>query len=140
MFLAEVKRNLVAIISLCVALSGLAYNTWRNETTESHRNVRQASFVMLEQLGQLQQLVYQRYYAHQHDDINRITCWGKVLLVRDMGPLVSNDVAAKSKALFDIWSTNLDDLDEGNDDAEKAISGSIASVREQLLGELRKLK
>jgi len=140
MFLAELKRNLVALISLSVAITALAYNTWRNETTESHRNVRQASFVMLEQLGQLQQLVYQRYYAHQHDDINRITCWGKVLLVRDMGPLVSNDVAAKSKALFDTWTAKLDELDEGDENAEKDISGSIGTVREQLLMELRKLR
>ena len=140
MFVAEVKRNLVAIISLCVALTGLGYNTWRNETTESHRNVRQASFAMLEQLGQLQQLVHQRYYAKQRDDINRITCWGKVLLVRDMGPLVSGDVAATSTVLFDTWSAKLDDLDEGDENAEKAISGSIGTLREQLLVELRRLR
>ena len=140
MFLAEVKRNLVAIISLCVALSGLAYNTWRNETTESHRNVRQASFVMLEQLGQLQQLVYQRYYAHQRDDVTRITCWGKVLLVRDMGPLVSGEVSTKTRVLFDTWGEKLDELDAGDADAEKAVSASIAAAREQVLVELRKLR
>jgi hypothetical protein len=140
MLLAEVKRNLVAIISLCVALSGLGYNTWRNETTESHRNVRQASFALLEQLGQLQQLVYQRYYAHQRDDVTRITCWGKVMLVRDMGPLVSGEVAARSNGLFETWSDKLDDLDEGDAGAEKAISGSIAALREQLLVELKRLR
>jgi hypothetical protein len=78
--LASVKRNIVAIISLVVALAGLGYNTWRNESTEAHRNVRQGAFAMLEQLGQLQQLVDQRFYADKKDDVNRITCWGKVAL------------------------------------------------------------
>ena len=140
MFLAEVKRNLVALISLTIALTGLAYNTWRNETTESHRNVRQGAFVMLEQLGQLQQLVDQRFFADKKDDVNRITCWGKVTLVRDMGPLVSSQVSAKANALFDTWSAELDGLDEGNADAEKKISTSIAALREQVLVELRKLR
>jgi hypothetical protein len=39
----------VALLSLAIALASLGYNTWRNETTESHRNARQAGFVVLDQ-------------------------------------------------------------------------------------------
>ena len=45
------SRHSVALVSLMVALSGLAYNTWRNETTEAQRSTRQAAFRMLEELG-----------------------------------------------------------------------------------------
>lgn len=138
--LAELKRNVVALISLCVAITALGYNTWRNETTESHRNVRQGSFAMLEQLGQLQQLVDQRFYADKRDDINRITCWGKVTLVRDMGPLVSPAVDAKAAALFETWSGELEALDEGDAQAEKKVSSAIGALRGQVLDELKKLR
>ena len=138
--LASLKRNVVAIISLVVALSGLGYNTWRNETTEAHRNVRQGAFAMLEQLGQLQQLVDQRYYADKKDDVNRITCWGKVTLVRDTAPLVSPAATAKANRLYEVWSERLDDLDAGDAGAEQAISAAIADTREQLLSELKALR
>ena len=138
--LASVKRNLVAIISLVVALTGLSYNTWRNEATEAHRNVRQGAFAMLEQVGQLQQLVDQRFYAGKKDDVNRITCWGKVALLRDTAPLVSGAVEAEASKLFAVWSERLDALDEGDPEAEKLISAQIAALRTQLVVELKALR
>ena len=138
--LASVKRNAVAIISLFVALSGLGYNTWRNETTEAHRNVRQGAFAMIEQLGQLQQLVDQRYYADKKDDVNRITCWGKVTLMRDTAPLVSKAVETHAERLFAVWSEQLDGLDQGDEEAERKISAEIAALRSQLISELKALR
>jgi hypothetical protein len=137
---ASLKRNVVAIISLAVALTGLSYNTWRNETTEAHRNVRQGAFAMLEQVGQLQQLVDQRFYAGRKDDVNRITCWGKVALLRDTAPLVSPAVEAHAGRLFTVWSERLEALDEGDEAAEKDISNHIAALRAQLIAELRALR
>jgi hypothetical protein len=138
--LASFKRNIVAIISLVVALSGLGYNTWRNEATEAHRNVRQGAFAMLEQLGQLQQLVDQRFYADKKDDVNRISSWGKVTLVRDTAPLVSRAAQEKADQLFKVWSEQLDAMDEGDAAAEKQISDQIAALRAQLLADLRALR
>jgi hypothetical protein len=138
--LASIKRNLVAIISLFVALTGLSYNTWRNETTEAHRNVRQGAFAMLEQVGQLQQLVDQRFYAGKKDDVNRITCWGKVALLRDTAPLVSKRTEAEAERLFAAWSENLDAMDEGDEEAERKVSRQIAALRTQLVGELKALR
>ena len=58
----QIRSNSVALISLSVALIALSYNTWRNETTESQRNIRQASFRVLESLGELQEVADYRYY------------------------------------------------------------------------------
>jgi len=129
----------VALVSLFVALSGLGYNTWRNETTEAHRNVRQAAFVVFEQLGQLQQVVDQRYYAGKVTDINRIAGWGKVALIRDMAMLVSPGSSRQASELFDTWQGQLDLLDRGQPAAEREISSAISGVREQVLRDLEGL-
>lgn len=139
-FLDTVRRNAVALISLFVALGGLGYNTWRNETTEAHRNVRQAAFVLLETLGELQQVVDQRYFAKQRTDGNRITGWGKAAMVRDIGMLVSPETSRQAMRLFDTWRTRLDELDAGNVDAEREISQAIAAAREQVLRDLEALR
>jgi hypothetical protein len=133
-------RHAVALISLFVALSGLGYNTWRNETTEQHRNTRQAAFVMLEELGRLQQLVDRRFYAGRRDDESRIAAWGKVALLRDMSPLVSESASLEAHALADIWRMKLEALDAGRPEAEEAISASIGAVRSQVLADLLALR
>ena len=58
----QIRANSVALISLSVAFIALSYNTWRNETTESQRNIRQASFRVIESLGELQEVADYRYY------------------------------------------------------------------------------
>ena len=57
----QVKLNVVAIVSVIVALSGLGYNTYRNERTEHNRNTRIAAFEALKTLGEAQVIVE---YAH----------------------------------------------------------------------------
>jgi len=134
------RRNAIAFISLFVALSGFAYNTWRNETTEAHRNVREASFRVLEEIGELQQVVDQRYYAGRRSDVNRITGWGKAALVRDMGMLVSPATSKQTARLFSTWQTQLDRMDAGEANAEREISAAISAVREQVLRDLDALQ
>ena len=58
----QIHNNAVALISIAIAVSALAYNTWRNETTEEQRNVRHAAFRVLEDLGEVQEVVDSRYY------------------------------------------------------------------------------
>ena len=130
----------LALVSLFIALSGLAYNTWRNETTEAHRNVRQAAFVLLEHSGQMQQLVDARFYGGDRSEANRIACWGKAALVRDLGALVSQAADARAQALFNTWRERAGALDAGDATAERAISDRLAAVRTQVLEDLRALR
>lgn len=138
-FSAAVQRHSVALISLFVALTGLAYNTWRNEATEAHRNVRQAAFVMLAELGELQQVVDRRFYAGKADDVNRISGWGKVALLRDVSMLVSPAASRQAALLFHTWESQLDRMDGGDPAAERAVSMAIAATREQVLRDLEAL-
>ncbi|MDA3933095.1 MAG: hypothetical protein PF630_02010 [Gammaproteobacteria bacterium] len=51
-FWRQVYRYRLSLLSLLVALTSLGYNTWRNEATEDHRNIREAGFQVLLQLGE----------------------------------------------------------------------------------------
>lgn len=138
-FAAGVRRHSVALISLAVALFGTSYNTWRNQTTEAHRNTRAAAFMVLDALGQLQEITDRRFYGGDHSDANRIEGWGKVSVVRDMASLVSAETDQDAKALFEAWKSQSDELDAGNKPAEEAIAKAIAAMRSQVLQDLRKL-
>ena len=136
---AGIRRHAVALISLTVALFGTSYNTWRNQTTEAHRNVRSAGFIVLEQLGQLQQIADSRYYGSDHSDANRIEGWGKVSMLRDTASLISARADTDAQALLSAWKTNVDRLDGSNAGAEEAISKAIVALRTDVLQELRAL-
>ena len=56
------RQHSVALISLAIALSSLAYNTWRNEQTEANRNVRTAGIELLLKLGELDRVVFFSHY------------------------------------------------------------------------------
>jgi len=131
--------RLLALTSLAVALCGLGYNTWRNETTEAHRNVRHAAFVLLEQSAALQELADARYYGGDRGEGSRIAAWGKAGLIRDLGPLVSPRTGAETERLFATWSAQVDALDSGHAEAETAIGEAIAQVRRSALDDLRAL-
>jgi hypothetical protein len=62
-FKEQVRRNMVALISLAVAVTGLGYNTWRNEVSEHNRNQRLVSIELLLMLGDLQQLTLDNHYG-----------------------------------------------------------------------------
>jgi hypothetical protein len=133
-------RHLVALISLTVALTGLGYNTWRNETTESHRNVRQAAFVMLADLGEFQQLVDRRFFGAERDELTRIRAWGRVAALRDVGPLVSAPVASAAGALEQAWQAQLPALDAGDPAAERTVSSAVRATRAAVMAELMALR
>ncbi|HEV7492127.1 MAG TPA: hypothetical protein VGO25_15080, partial [Rhodanobacteraceae bacterium] len=136
---AGVRRHAVALISLAVALFGTSYNTWRNQTTEAHRNTRAAAFMVLDALGQLQEITDRRFYGGDHSDANRIGGWGKVNVVRDMAPLISHDAEARAADLFKTWTEDVDELEKGNDRAQTQVSEAIVALRKRILVELQAL-
>lgn len=138
-FAAGVRRHAVALISLAVALFGTSYNTWRNQTTEAHRNTRAAAFMVLDALGQLQEISDRRFYGSDHSDANFIAGWGKVNVVRDMSPLISGTTEAEAGHLFEAWKSGAEKLEAHDEKAEQSITQSIERMRGRVLQELRTL-
>ncbi len=84
-----------------IALTGLAYNTWRNEQTEANRNVRTAGVEVLLKLGELDRVVFFSHYDHDQIGGNPRLGWAYVLTIRDLGSLTGPPVDKASIDLVD---------------------------------------
>jgi len=127
----QIQNNLLAIISLVIAISALSYNTYRNELTEENRNIRFAGFSMLQELSELQLLID---YAHYDKDAfkgNPITGWGHLQYVKDMSFLVSADVVVETEALVTIWGHEWQTVRD-DEVSNQRVTRSINSLREQV--------
>lgn len=130
----------LALLSLSVALTSLGYTTWRNETTEAHRNARQAAFLLLDQTAQWQQIVDTRVYGDDDSETMRIAAWGKAGLVRDLGPLVSAQTGQRAEAAFRTWSQRAADLDRHDEAAAEAMAAALRDLRTQVIADLHRLR
>jgi len=127
----QIKTNLVALISLLVALSALGYTAWRQELTEDNRTLRVAAFSMLQTAEELQSVVD---FAHYDDDPkagNPIRGWGKVLYVRDLGIIMPPPVQEKARFLQDIWAQNWEAMHQ-DETAALRITQAIESLRAEV--------
>ena len=136
----QFRRNAVALISLFIAVTGLLYNTWRNEHSEYNRNQRWASFEILLMLGELQEFVFLSYYdADQVDDSDFRRGWAKVLTIRDLSTVLHSPMSTGSETLHATWGKNWEGLERRDTASKEAIEAAIASLRADTLMTLRDL-
>ena len=98
--------SLTAIISLLFAVTGFSYNAWRLEVSEENNTVRDASFQVLTELSEFEQVLYANHYDQNEVDGSPRIGWVKVGLIMDLSMLISEDVTAETAALKDNWSQN----------------------------------
>jgi hypothetical protein len=134
----QIRANLVAIISLLVAVSSLSYNTWRNELTEENRNVRHAGFEVLLKLGELQQVVFFSHYDMDQLRGSPRAGWAYVLVINDLSQAMPAIVSQQATILRQVWDAEWPGLGEHDSSAER-ISTAIDTLRMTVLDELRKL-
>jgi len=70
--LAQIRANIVAIMSMIVALTGIAYNTWRNEKTEINHSVRIAAFETLRRDGKIGSYGVSNFDADDMEELRRV--------------------------------------------------------------------
>ena len=139
-FKQQVRNNSVALISLVVAVTSLGYNTWRNETTEQHRNIRMAAFQVLGELGDLQEVIsYFTYYLPEAGDSlqrgrTRVEGYGDVLRIRDLMNLMPEPGPAAGEALYQLWNEQVNELGAGPESdtaraAEMVLSEAVDNTR-----------
>ena len=149
---SQLRRHSVALISLVIAVVSLGYNTWRNETSELHRNWRQAAFQITVEANQLQQFVlYRRYFHNQQDHALKpmqdaetwIGGWAKAMGIRDLTSLLPEPLPKRGQALFDAWQENAGKLDAGGkaaEAAEKEMITALEDTREAVLDLIDQLR
>lgn len=134
----QLRSNLVAIISLVIALSALGYNTWRNERTEHNRNVRAAGFALLTEIGSLQQIIFYAHYAKGDQRGDPRMGWADMLTITDLAALMPAPVASDAGKLKSVWESDSAGLIE-DDAAFRRIDGAIDVLRQTTLESLRAL-
>ena len=136
----QFRRNAVALISLFIAVTGLLYNTWRNEHSEYNRNQRWASFEILLMLGDLQEFVFLSYYdVDQIDDSDFRRGWVKVLTIRDLSTVLDSPMSTGAETLHATWGKKWESLERRDTGSKEAIEAAIASLRADTLMTLRDL-
>lgn len=152
----QLRRNAVALISLVIAITSLAYNTWRNEHTEFNRNQRNASFAILARLGELEELTYLVHYDCNFTIRGNVrTGWAMVQTVQDHTMVLQEFPSDAAANLKDVWSANWHPLDYVDREAcldrrgarekdslaaTRAVKAAIDRLREDVLAELRSLE
>lgn len=137
----QIHDNAVALISLAIAVSSLAYNTWRNETTEEQRNIRYAAFLVLERLGELQQVVdYRHYYLPSHknevqEGASRLKGFGNAAMIHDLMGLMPVQAPRAGKHLNALWLDRFDDL--GKLDGQFKLSANASAAEQELTSAIR---
>ncbi len=134
---SQLRRHSVALISLAIALVSLGYNTWRNETSEIHRNWRQAAFQLVIEVNDLQQITLYRRYFHGREEHSYvpvrnaqtwITGWGKAAAIRDLTAVLPSPLPASGQDLHETWAQSVGQLDQQDDTAEEAEQRMLEAI------------
>jgi hypothetical protein len=136
----QLRNNAVALISLFIALSGLGYNTWRDERTERNRNVRTAAFEILTKLAEFERVVFLAHYDRDRAMGNPRIGWTYVIVIRDLSEVVPGSIEPKARELRAVWKDNWEGLEADNDTAVDRIEARIEALRVATLSTLHSLR
>jgi hypothetical protein len=129
---------MVALISLVTAISGTTYNTWRDHQNEVNDNMRNAAFVVLADLGELQTIVNYAHFEHDSEHGNPIEGWKHVIMIRDLSRLLNPEAKNEGEKLYQDWQKNWEKLSEDNK-IEMLVSHQITNTRQAVLSTIDSL-
>ena len=115
------------LFSVMFALLGFTYNVWRMEQTEQNSSVREASFEMLLQLAELEQLVYAAYYDQDTVAGNPRKGWVIVGLIVDLSRACSPAVTARARELKSAWSDGWEVIHQDQAAVDAMVAGIDAT-------------
>ena len=138
-FRQQLRNNLVAIVSLTVALGALGYSTWRNERTEQNRNVREAGFHLLTEVGSLQQLVFYAQYVEGDSRGELRMGWADTRNIQDLAALMPAAVGRDAALLRTAWEDGSEGLGAESEEDFRRIDAAIEKLRQTTLATLREL-
>jgi hypothetical protein len=135
----QIHHDLLAIVSLVIAIIALSYNTWRDEASEQHRNIRAAEFEMLKELSELQEIIDFAYLRQdpQRGDLGKGL--SHVLFICDLATLAPEPVNNSAQALQQVWNHDSEKL-VSSKDAGAELSEQVLVTRRTVLESLRSLK
>jgi len=137
--ISQIKANIVAIASIIVALTGMGYNTWRNEKTEINHNVRAAAFETLKNLGEAQTIIEYAHFKKDRTLGDPVQGWGRMILIHDLAQVLPAPGPADAERLWQAWRDNVEGLGS-RDEAMIKIADEIQLLRLTTLETLASLR
>ena len=137
-FVAQLKTNTVALISLLTALSRITYNSWCDHQNEVNDNMRNAAFVVLADLGKLQLIVNYAHFEHDSEHGNHIEGWKHVIMIRDLRRLLKPEAKNEGDKPNQDFEKNWEKLIEDNK-IEILVSHQITNTRQAVLSTIDRL-
>jgi len=135
---SQIRVNIVAITSVIVALTGMAYNTYRNEKTEINHNVRAAAFETLKNLGEVQIVVDYAHFKKDRERGDMRIGWGRITLIHDLAQVLPPPGPTDADLLLTAWRDNVEAL-ENDKNAMIKITDEIQRLRLDTLDILKNL-
>jgi len=108
------------------------------EASEENNNTRIASFQILQELAELELIVFAAHYDNNKIDGSPRKGWVKVNLIHDLSYLAVDKVHLKTKDLQKVWQTNWPNMVD-QQSAAQSITHAIDSVRTEVVSELKRL-
>ena len=122
---------ITVIFSVIFAVIGFSYNAWRLESSEENNNIRTAAFQVLNELAELEQIIYAAHYDQDAVAGSPRKGWVKVGLIVDLSVLIDSSVEKETQELHMTWAESWESLS-----SEKAVADNlivkIDSVRKQV--------
>ncbi len=136
----QLRRNTVALISLVVAVTGLTYNTWRNEKTEENRSQREAAFEVLLLLAELDESVNLAHYDRDDGspaDLKR--GWALVNTIDVLTAIMGEPMPQSGDRLLATWEAQSNSLGGDSDAPVEAIRIEIDRLQTETVALVRSL-
>ena len=132
----EIEKKLriyyvTAIFSVVFAVVGFSYNAWRLELSEENNNIRTAAFQVLNELAELEQIIYAAHYDQDKLAGSPRKAWVKVGLIVDLSVLIDSSVETKTQALHMSWAASWESIASDKSVVDGVIV-KIEQVREQV--------
>jgi len=121
----QLQHNLLAIISLVIAVSALTYTSWRNEQSEENRNFRSAGFEIMKESARLQYLIDSITYISSEGEVKNneepIIGWVTVNHIVSLSQLMMPEIKDEADELKQVWTEHWDKL-SNDQNANKRIT------------------
>ena len=128
-----------AILGVVFAIVGFSYNAWRLEVSEDNNNIRTASFEVLKELAELEQIIYAAHFDRNEIEGSPRKGWVKIGLIVDLSSLVSKPVEKDANALASTWQDNWENITQDRSAVDQLVN-KIETVRQEIKSTLGALE
>lgn len=130
---------ITSIFSIIFALIGFSYNVWRLQQSEVNNTVRMASFEVLTELAEFEQILYAVHYDKNSKEGSPRKAWVKIGLITDLSQLISKSVEVKANKLHVNWKENWEKISDDENSVNQLVL-ELDSVRKEIKKQLEILE